>query len=209
MGEKYRKMSSGFTLIELLVVITILTLLMLLSFLVYRHQIGKAYDSKRKSDIYDIKIALEEYEKDHNCYPDFVSCEGDSADDFQPYISMIPCDPETKKSYVYYPDPSNLSCHKWYWIFSNLSNDNDSKISDLGCTNGCGPTADEAIYNYYASSPNAPDPYFGEGNEAGPWGCFNGECKPLNGLSCTPQYGVSDCRGQCLGDDGLPAHQCE
>jgi len=206
MRKKYKKMLFGFTLIELLVVSSILITLSLLLFLVYQHQRGKAYDSKRKSDIYDIKVALEEYEKDHNCYPDFVSCEGEYADDLQPYISIIPCDPKTKKSYLYHPGPSSSSCHKWYWVFSDLSDDSDPKIDDLGCTNGCGPTADETDYDYYASSPNAPDPHFG--GENGPWGCFSGECKPLNGLSCSPQYDADDCHGQCL-DGGVPAQECQ
>lgn len=203
MRKKYKKILFGFTLIELLVVSSILIILSLLLFLVYQHQIGRAYDSKRKSDVYDIKIALEEYEKDHNCYPDFISCEGGYADDLQPYLQKIPCDPETKKSYVYYPDPSSSSCHKWYWIFSNLDDDSDPKIDDLGCTNGCGPTESETDYDYYASSSNAPDPYFGIPFG---YGCHNGVCEE-NTSVCFPNYDVSDCHGMC-GTPGNPQNQC-
>ena len=181
----------------------------MLYFLLYQHQIGKAYDSRRKSDIYDIKMALEEYEKDHNCYPDFVSCEGEYADDLQPYLPVIPCDPQTKTSYVYYPDPSSSSCHKWYWIFSNLSNDSDPKIDELGCTNGCGPTSDEAVYDYYDESPNAPDPFKGSEASSGLYGCFSGECLPIEEGQCSPNYSDENCLNKCRNDEGEPQYECQ
>jgi prepilin-type N-terminal cleavage/methylation domain-containing protein len=148
---------NGFTLVELLVVIATITVLMFLAVIAYRSQVFKGYDARRKTDIYQIKIALEEYEKDNNCYPQALpACEPGNG--LQPYIPKIPCDPGDKTDYVYTPDTSGSTCPKWYWIFTTLDNENDPQIEELGCQNGCGPTLGTANYNYYQTSPNAPEP---------------------------------------------------
>jgi len=63
------KRKSAFTLIELLVVVAFLSLMILVAIFAFKGQLFKGYDARRKSDLNRIKIALEEYEKDHNCYP--------------------------------------------------------------------------------------------------------------------------------------------
>jgi len=59
----------GATLTELMVVVAIIAFLALLAFWALRTQVFKGFDSRRKTDIYQIKVAVEEYEKDHDCYP--------------------------------------------------------------------------------------------------------------------------------------------
>jgi len=148
---------SGFTLIELLIVVATLALLTLIGISTAKLQLAKGYDSRRKTDIYQIQQALEEYEKDHDCYPSQEDLDCDPGEGLKPYLSKIPCDPQTKLSYLYYPQ-TGKTCAKWYWVFSNLGNQGDSIIDSLGCQYGCGPDSDSATFQYYAKSPNAPDP---------------------------------------------------
>lgn len=148
----------GFTLIELLIIFTIIALLMVISFGAYKAQLLKGYDGRRKADISKIKVALEEHEKDHECYPTALpACNPGTG--LQPYLNKIPCDARTKLDYVYYVE-SGVSCPKWYWIFTTLDNTSDPAITKLGCESGCGPNATHATYNYYDGSPNAGKPFF-------------------------------------------------
>ena len=89
--------ASSFTLIEVLVVVAILALLLMLGAFSFRSQLSKGKDAQRKADLHKIKIALEDYEKDHECYPpDLPSLEHD-------YMREVPEDPTTKQ-YEYTPE---------------------------------------------------------------------------------------------------------
>ncbi len=127
----------GFTLTEILIVISVLAFLAILILVMTRGQIFKGKDARRKGDIRRISVAVEEYEKDNNCYPlaQLVVCEPGTG--LAPYIESIPCDPGSGASYVYEPEGS--TCPGWYRIYTNLDNKNDGKISELGCEYGCGP----------------------------------------------------------------------
>lgn len=142
---------SGFTLVEVLIVVSIVAFLAGMSIYLLSSQIFKGNDAKRKSDINRIQIAIEEYEKDNDCYPtaQTVSCTPDTG--LRPYLDKTPCDPKTKSSYYYENDGS--ICPRWYKLYANLENEKDAYITQLGCTEGCGPGA---AYNYYVASPNAP-----------------------------------------------------
>ncbi len=193
-----RKLFLGLTMIELLVVVAFLSLLVLLGVFVYKRQIFKGYDARRKSDLNRIKIALEEYEKDYNCYPSSLpNCKDPDANFMKTYISKIPCDPRTKDNYRYQPDTSS-TCSKWFWIFANLENSKDQQAIELGCVgNICGPDTNYG-YNYYVASPNAPDPY----RKPPIYGCFSGVCQPItyrdDGMpECQPNYTDPNCNGYC------------
>ena len=149
--------SSGLTLTELLVVMSIIIMLLLLAYMAYRTQIYKAWDARRKSDLYQLRVGLEEYEKDNDCYPTTLSC--DPGDDLRPYMDKIPCDPELDTSYLYYPEGG--ACPGWFWIFTELDYSADPRLWDSGCYFGCGPTPGDLNYDYYESSTNAPAPYIG------------------------------------------------
>lgn len=234
MRERFKRITSGMTLTELLIVITILMLLALLSFLAVKSQIAKGHDARRKSDIYQIKVAVEEYEKDHNCYPTSVSCEGDYKYDLQPYIPNIPCDPVTKASYFYFPDNSSI-CPNWYWVFTNLDNDDDPAIDDLGCANGCGYDQQNTDnFDYYDSNEAAPNPSFGQPDisssttttppdtsssipatsPSGYYGCTGGICQSIEwiepgiSLECGPAYSSPTCFNFCLSATGQPQNEC-
>lgn len=204
---KERKFSEpGMTLIEVLVVISIIALLLILSFVVYQAQIAKGNDAKRKADVYKIKIALEEYEKDNECYPATLPSCGEN---LSSYLGSVPCDPVSKEPYAYFPEPGT-SCPSWYWTFVNLDNvKEDTDSEELGCQYGCGPSEDLTVFEYYEYSPNAPKPF--RVTEGGSivdgvaltdyYGCFEGVCKFVGAGDekwCFPNYGSLDvCLDRC------------
>jgi len=156
MGFNVNKNQKGLTLTELLVVAATLIILMTLAISRYPVQVNKGFDAKRMGDLYHVKVALDEFEKDNNCYPTSlpVCTPGDG---LAPYMNKIPCDPRTNENYHYFAD--NLtSCPRWFWLFTKLDWEEHPKISELGCQNGCGEDASNLIYNYYISSDNAPEP---------------------------------------------------
>lgn len=192
----------GFTLIEVLVVVAIIALLIIMGIWASRLQLLKGRDAKQKADLKKIQIAVEDYEKDKECYPEALpSCI--NSDSFRPYIEKLPCNSATGANYFYNPQP-DTTCPKWYWIFSNLQNDKDNDISKLGCLYGCGPIASMADFNYYVTSPNAPEPY--QSSSGGPvptatgggvyetrWGYISGTCVEITyekgiGMSCSPNF---------------------
>ena len=72
MANRVRKrllLKKGATLTELLIVVAVIAFLALLAFWAYRTQVFKGFDARRKTDIYQIKVAVEEYEKANDCYP--------------------------------------------------------------------------------------------------------------------------------------------
>lgn len=212
-----KKRLLGVTLPEMLVVFSIIVILALVVFWFLRNQILKGNDAKRRGDIHKIQVAVEEYEKDNDCYPpvELVVC--DPGDGLKPYLSKIPCDPTTGDSYIYEVDDPN--CASWYRIYANLQN-----LSDADIEGYCGP---DYAFNYYETSPNAPDPDCtevenGDGNGAPTqyYGCFSGTCLPINwnserpGPECDPNYTSSTC---CIGeqcycinqDTGEPQNECQ
>lgn len=146
-SSKFKR--TGFTLVELLIVISILSFLVLMGTSFFRNQIFKGNDAVRKADLKRIQIALEEYEKDFNCYPDALVVACQPGDGLKPYVNSTPCDPKTDESYFYETDGS--VCSRWYRMYTELVNESDSDIIDPGI----GPLNS---YNYYVSSPNAPTP---------------------------------------------------
>jgi type II secretory pathway pseudopilin PulG len=227
----------GVTLTELLVVISIIVLLLSVVLWYFRSQIFKGNDAKRKGDLHKIQVAVEEYEKDNNCYPlpQLVVC--DPGDGLKPYISKIACDPSTDSSYYY--DHEDSLCPSWYRIYTNLENTTDTDIKGA-----CGPGYS---FNYYVTSPNAPEPSCiliegsgtgddgsggtggsgdggtgdGSGDGGGEttenfYGCFTGVCLSITwdpsrpGPECDPNYGNSTCYGQCIDSEtGQPQNECE
>lgn len=194
---------SGVTLTELMIVVVIIAALALLAFWALRNQVFKGFDSRRKTDIYQIKVAVEEYEKDHDCYPlpQLMVC--DPGIGLRPYLQKIPCDPRTGASYYY--DHQDSSCPKWYRLYTTLEN-----LKDPDYLNGIGPNG---IYSYYTGSPNAPYPGLGSSNF---YGCQSGSCVPIlwdpqrPGPACDPNYGSSTCYGQCTDPStGAPINECQ
>lgn len=93
------KIYRGFTLIELLVVIAIIGILITVGSVSYLRAIRLSRDSKRKTDLEQIRQALETYRAENRQYPtpDLNPLEPD-------YITAIPDDPKAPDySYTYTP----------------------------------------------------------------------------------------------------------
>lgn len=188
------KKMKGMTLIELVIVVTIIAAVAVIALAIYRAQADKALDAKRKADLARIQVAVEEYEKDNECYPppQLLNCNPGTG--LLPYLDKIPCDPVTKASYYYDYDAS--VCSDWYRLYSNLADASGNAIGPNGA------------FNYYVSSPNAPDAALTQiGNL---FGCRGGFCVPVlwnnlrPGPECDPTFKSATCYGQC----GVPSAQC-
>lgn len=214
--------TNAFTLIELMVVFAVLAILIILALISYRSQISKGYDARRKADLDRIKIAIEAYEKDHNCYPLPSSLVCNPGTGLQPYLDQIPCDPVTHATYYYEYEDS--SCPTWWRLYTNLDNSSDPQIMPF-----CGPGDS---FNYYVSSSNAPNcipsgSSSGSGGSSGGaspspgsvdtgnfYGCFSGVCAAIswdparNGPECDPNYQNPTCYGQC-GTPESPTNECQ
>jgi len=110
-------MNKGFTLIELLVVVTIISLLSGAGFLSYT-QLGKSSrDARRKTDLEQIRMALEMYRSSNDFYPDSVDTACSSTAGLidavgNTYLSDIPNDPRCSDYKYYYAanaDKSNYT----------------------------------------------------------------------------------------------------
>lgn len=203
-----RKNNKAFTLVELIIVVSILAFIAIIAIAYFRGQLFKGNDARKKADINRIQVAVEEYEKDHNCYPLPYVVQCNPGTGLQPYLEEIPCDPTTKGSYAYEYEDS--SCPSWYRIYALLDNVNDTQvIEDIG---------PESAYNYYQASPNAPDiETSGTTGGSGPpegvtfYGCKVGVCQEISwdysrpGPECDPNYTNSSCYGQC----GPEATECK
>lgn len=209
------KKSRGFTLIELLAVVAILAFLLVLGFWAYSIQLAKARDAKRKADMHLIQNAVEEYEKDHDCYPPEANVKCDTVvfseigDGLTPYLRKIPCDILSGESYPYEPG-GPVSCSNWYRMYALLETGEFTVVGPGGVN-----------YDYYVSSPNAPTPVpvatptSAPGPTSSPppgpyWGCFNGSCNPASGPPyCSPKFGSGTCYGQCKNWKGESINDCK
>lgn len=208
------KKNGGFTLTEVLVVVGIVVFLAVISLIYLRNQVYKARDAKRKADMHLIQVAVEEYEKDHDCYPPEGNLKCDTivfsviGDGLTPYLSKIPCDPISGESYPYEPG-GPTSCWSWYRMYALLDNE-EVTIAGPGGVN----------YDYYVSSPNAPTPPPATiatptpGPTSTPetesyWGCFDGACLPIFAPYCLPKFPASHCSWQCTDLHGNPINECQ
>ncbi len=142
------------TLVELLTVIAIIAILATIFLTTsVATSLKKARDAKRKQDLTKIAKMMEDYYNDHLGYP-VGGAEGKIADDipwgssFDPYIPLLPQDPQSPKQEYYYQGSPSQS---FFIIYAKLENTGDPDISKVGCNNGCGPNQS---YNYFVASPN-------------------------------------------------------
>ena len=146
------KIRVGFTLIELLIVIVIIGALAAIFFANYLGVQQRARDSKRKSDLKQIQLALELINSDTGSYPySLYPVGGDCPTSSSlragtpavTYMAKIPCDPSSityiflpPGNYYYYSDGST------YTLRSCIENTNDldqnifTVIFPASCTTG-------------------------------------------------------------------------
>lgn len=131
------KKQNGFTLIELLVATTIIAVLIAVGTVSYTSVSRKSRDTKRKSDIEQVRAALEMYRADYGNYP---LVEGDL--ESLSYIPKIPVDPKNVR--YLYTSCGVAPCYT-YTVQTTLEGDSTD-------TNGrtCTPTG---TYNYCMKNP--------------------------------------------------------
>jgi prepilin-type N-terminal cleavage/methylation domain-containing protein len=140
----------GFTLVEILTVIVLVGILIIFSLIYVPAQLAKARDGIRKGDIDRIDNAIEEYSVDAGCYPlSIPQCGYPLSLGDKTYIPSLPCDPDSKNSYVYVSEIS--SCPSWFQIYGNVEFTKEAIIDRLDCRSGCGPRCQ---FNYGSSSTN-------------------------------------------------------
>jgi len=173
-SPKLLRIPNAFTLLEILIIVSLIVLLAVAAFILLnpKKQIEKAWDSKRKHELTQLKKVLEDWYNDKNCYPKPEEICYDSLDpnntchicgthpnspSLSPYLSTLFCDPQSpKKNYLYQVD--NSACPKWYRIYTDLSltdyTVNDPQTEAVGCqSQGCGPAPNYG-YDYGVSSSN-------------------------------------------------------
>lgn len=112
-------LSRGFTLIEILIVVGIIAALAVMAGMSYSSVLQRSRDGKRKSDIEQIRSALELYRADKGYYPpdggainDFVNVT-DMLDAFEGYINAIPRDPSGDE-YKYMATDFDIATSRYY-----------------------------------------------------------------------------------------------
>lgn len=103
-----KKYLAGFTLIEILVVISIMAIIITIAIVSYTTVNKQSRDSKRKSDVEQLRSALEMYRSDIGYYPSVGSESWTNASNLPlvpTYLSIIPSDPKSSQSYYYTVTP--------------------------------------------------------------------------------------------------------
>ncbi|MEI8232799.1 MAG: prepilin-type N-terminal cleavage/methylation domain-containing protein [bacterium] len=91
----------GFTLIELLVVIAIIGILITVGSVSYIRAMELSRDSKRKTDLEQIRQALETYRSEIGTYPASKDLKDSLVSN---YITTLPTDPKPPATYAYTPN---------------------------------------------------------------------------------------------------------
>ncbi|MBU1326711.1 prepilin-type N-terminal cleavage/methylation domain-containing protein [Patescibacteria group bacterium] len=118
------KRKKGFTLIELLVVVTIITVLVTIGIVAYSSINKRSRDAKRKSDLEQVRSALEMFRSDFGYYPDTGLGNWTLTSDLSTvlvatYMPAIPGDPSTG-TYKYKPTAKSGTSYYGYCICGNL-----------------------------------------------------------------------------------------
>ena len=220
--KKVQKWVKSFTLIELMVTISIISLASM-GTISLAFQVKKPKDSRRKSDLKKIKIALEDFYDDKGYYPTVLpDCdESLTGDGGSIYLKKIPCDPQTEEDYGYETDESLEP--QWFKLYTFLDNEDDEDIARVGCIGGCGPgdtynfgvSSDDVAIGDLSASEGAP--YSGELPSPMPsvppvscdayYGCVSGSCSYLGDTvpGCAPSFCESNCQNLC----SLGGYECD
>lgn len=111
---------AGFTFVELLMVIMILGMLLTLGLASFSKVRERSLDQRRKTDLEDVRSALEQYRSVQSAYPTPVAGQGLNfgtsalTDGSQTYMQLIPQDPQYPKRQYHYTtsgDDYTLSTH--------------------------------------------------------------------------------------------------
>lgn len=114
-----RRVELGFTLIELLISVSIIAILIAIGIASYATINKQSRDTKRKSDIEQLRSALEMYRAENGNYPtilggSYSDASGLSTALTPTFIPAIPNDPKSISPYIYRYLPTGLVSGKYY-----------------------------------------------------------------------------------------------
>ncbi len=144
----------GFTLVELLISVSIIAILIAIGIASYSTINKQSRDTKRKSDIEQVRSALEMYRAENGFYPSAGSGSWVNASDatlglasyLSPtYISAIPKDTKNVSPYIYEYKATGLSNGKYYGYCIGATLE-----SSVPTTNTCTP---DTGFNYGVKNP--------------------------------------------------------
>lgn len=125
------KKNQAFTLIEVLVAATIIAVLTSIGVVSYQRANRHSRNSRRKSDLEQIRSALEMYRADEDEYPSFGCTAVSNSLIPADYMADIPTDPKTGNAYQY-KETANGYC-----VSARMET---PKPDGDTCTNGCAST---------------------------------------------------------------------
>lgn len=142
---KNRHRPHGFSLVELLVSVSIIAILIAIGIASYATINKQSRDAKRKSDLEQIRAALEMYRADNGYYPSAgsgswvaASSSTDTLVGLTPalvstYIPVIPTDPKSSQNYMYLARNAVAGVYYAYCLSAALEAENpaDSCTSTL------------------------------------------------------------------------------
>ena len=134
----------GFTIVELLVTVTIIAMLSVIGFTGYQAVSRGGRDALRKSDLEQIRSALEIYKSENNTYPTVsTAC---IADNLSPdFVNPYPQDPKQGLyTYCYYPSATTPILS--YELCAHLEN-GDSTTDNCGTASNCGSNCNYSVVN--------------------------------------------------------------
>jgi general secretion pathway protein G len=131
----------GFSLLELLVTVTIIAVLTSIGVVSYSTVNKRSRDVKRKSDIEQLRSALEMYRSDQGQYPVDISSLVPA------YIPVIPTQPNSTVDPYFYLATQNGTVYNVYCIGATLETITSGQITT--CVPGTLPT----VYNYGSKNP--------------------------------------------------------
>lgn len=151
-------LQKGFTLIELIVVVGILGFLIYIAVLTLNplEQLNKSSDAQRRSDLHQVRQALDTYYNDHNCYPEYVPFGIEWAENDVVYMKKVPQDSNcyglSPHCYLYQTD-ANSSCPQWNVLYGYMLEVKASQVLDsCPIRTICGSMS--LKYNYCLTSGN-------------------------------------------------------
>lgn len=143
-------MKKSFTLVEILVVVTIISLLASIAAVSYSRFIKQSRDARRKTDIEQIRAAIELYRNFNGAYPASITFDGTGtiSDGTTTYMSKVTNDPLSngplENTYYYTsPGPPADPTYQDYTICAYIEGGETTGISAV-----CGASAPAATCNY-------------------------------------------------------------
>lgn len=137
------KIKKAFSLVEILVVVTIISILASIAAVSYSRFVKQSRDARRKTDIEQIRAAIELYRNFKGAYPTpravpgMLFGTGDITDGSVvptiTYMSKIPNDPMSEAGYRYYYESSGT--YQDYLLCAFIEN-GETSITTHGCKTG-------------------------------------------------------------------------